>query len=388
MTLTLEQVRQTRFHLARRNGYEPVDVDNFVDKVEATLSQLTEENDTLKQQLETVSSTEPSGIFVPGPGEDQEKESLRQELEHSQATVAELRASLESREAEANDLRSALDARDAQAAEQPAETGEDQGNAELDALRHELEGLRTELANRDAELHRLRGELEGAHGELDSVRGELAGRDQELAAARADLENAQTATQVQPVVSDVPTGQVENIVVTAAPEASQAVTKLLQMATEQSERLVGEAQVEASRLVQEAQNTAQQTIDEANRKAHEAMTDARTRAERIESEARVNAEKLTSDADARAQAVNGEADARRNELFSALESERDTLRGKVDHLKAFEGRYRENLTRHLQSQIDVLGEANLTPDDEPALLGEPANQSATPRLDALLNEQG
>lgn len=49
MTLTLEQVRQTRFHLARRNGYEPVDVDNFVDKVEATLSQMTEENETLKQ---------------------------------------------------------------------------------------------------------------------------------------------------------------------------------------------------------------------------------------------------------------------------------------------------------------------------------------------------
>ena len=52
MTLTLEQVRQTRFHLARRNGYEPVDVDNFVDKVEATLSALTEENATLKQQIE------------------------------------------------------------------------------------------------------------------------------------------------------------------------------------------------------------------------------------------------------------------------------------------------------------------------------------------------
>ena len=43
MTLTLEQVRQTRFHLARRNGYEPVDVDNFVDKVEVTLAQLSAE---------------------------------------------------------------------------------------------------------------------------------------------------------------------------------------------------------------------------------------------------------------------------------------------------------------------------------------------------------
>jgi len=69
MTLTLEQVRQTRFHLARRNGYEPVDVDNFVDKVEATLSQLSEENQTLKQQVEALGSSEPSSIFVPGdPG--------------------------------------------------------------------------------------------------------------------------------------------------------------------------------------------------------------------------------------------------------------------------------------------------------------------------------
>ena len=78
MTLTLEQVRQTRFHLARRNGYEPVDVDNFVDKVEATLSQLTEENGSLKKQLEALSSSEPSSIFVPGDNADADK--LRAEL--------------------------------------------------------------------------------------------------------------------------------------------------------------------------------------------------------------------------------------------------------------------------------------------------------------------
>ena len=34
MTLTIEQVRDTRFHLARRNGYDPADVDTFVDKVD------------------------------------------------------------------------------------------------------------------------------------------------------------------------------------------------------------------------------------------------------------------------------------------------------------------------------------------------------------------
>ena len=78
MTLTLEQVRQTRFHLARRNGYEPVDVDNFVDKVEATLAQLNEENAGLKQQVEALSSSEPSSIFVPGEVGDVEQ--LRAEL--------------------------------------------------------------------------------------------------------------------------------------------------------------------------------------------------------------------------------------------------------------------------------------------------------------------
>ena len=58
MTLSLEQVRQTRFHLARRNGYEPMDVDNFVDKVEVTLQQLGEENETLKQQLDALTAFE------------------------------------------------------------------------------------------------------------------------------------------------------------------------------------------------------------------------------------------------------------------------------------------------------------------------------------------
>ena len=56
MTLTIEQVRDTRFHLARRNGYDPADVDTFVDKVETTLVALAEENATLQQQVATLSS--------------------------------------------------------------------------------------------------------------------------------------------------------------------------------------------------------------------------------------------------------------------------------------------------------------------------------------------
>ncbi len=326
MTLTLEQVRQTRFHLARRNGYEPVDVDNFVDKVEATLSQLTEENETLRQQVEALSSSEPSNIFVPAPV--------------------------------------------------PVEAGGDS-----DGLREELNARQGELESARGEADALRAQFQAKDDEVDQLRSELAARTRELEAAQSELSRLQP-----PADGETPKASVENIVVTAAADASPAVARLLQMATEQAERLVGESQVEAQRLVGDARAEAEGVIDNANRKAHETLTDARTRADRIESEARVNAERVTNDALGRAEAVNAEADQRRSELFTQLEQERDALRHRVDKLRSFESSFRSNLTNQLQGQIRSLEEAVLEPGGAPDLLDEPSPESATPRLDALLGD--
>ncbi len=314
MTLTLEQVRQTRFHLARRNGYEPVDVDNFVDKVEATLSQLTEENETLKQQVEALSSSEPSSIFVPSDSS-------------------------------------------------------------------EADGLRQELQARHGELNSLRNELQGKNDEIARLQAELAAKTREAEGLSAEVDRLNAAAS-----SDEPKGKVENIVVTTSADASPAVARLLQMATEQAERLVGESQVEAQRLVTEARGEAETVIDNANRKAHETLTDARTRADRIESEARINAENVTKDAQGRADALTEESERKRAEIFSQLETERDYLRGRVDHLRQFESNYRANLTSHLHSQIKALEDASFEPSDTPAILNEPGRGSATPRLDALLGD--
>lgn len=54
MTLTLDEVRKTKFHMARRSGYEVSEVDLFVDRVEASFAQMTEENSMLKQQVEAL----------------------------------------------------------------------------------------------------------------------------------------------------------------------------------------------------------------------------------------------------------------------------------------------------------------------------------------------
>ncbi|HAM44950.1 MAG TPA: hypothetical protein DCM67_08035, partial [Propionibacteriaceae bacterium] len=229
MTLTLEQVRQTRFHLARRNGYEPVDVDNFVDKVEATLAQLTEENGALKQQIESLSKGQPSSVFVPSDSGDSDR--VRAELQQSQSA--------------------------------------------LDGARSELAGKNDELNRRGQELGQAREELARAQQEIESLRSEV-----------SNLRQAGDAAAQMPVGGSViSSGKIENIVVTTSAEASPAVTRLLQMATEQAERLVGESQVESQRILTTARAEAENVIDSANRKAHEALTDARTRADRIESEA-------------------------------------------------------------------------------------------------------
>lgn len=51
MIMTLDDVQSTRFHIARRNGYEVTDVDIFVDQIEETIMALTAEIESLRHQL-------------------------------------------------------------------------------------------------------------------------------------------------------------------------------------------------------------------------------------------------------------------------------------------------------------------------------------------------
>src|SRR3954454_19622854 len=54
MTLSLDDVRNKRFRMARKAGYEVLEVDEFVDEVEESFAQLLEENTNLKKQVEAL----------------------------------------------------------------------------------------------------------------------------------------------------------------------------------------------------------------------------------------------------------------------------------------------------------------------------------------------
>jgi DivIVA domain-containing protein len=60
MSLSLDDVRNIKFRMAKRSGYEVLDVDEFVDQVEEAFAQLQEENANLKRQVDSLKRSAPS----------------------------------------------------------------------------------------------------------------------------------------------------------------------------------------------------------------------------------------------------------------------------------------------------------------------------------------
>ncbi len=370
MSLTLDDLKNVRFPIAKKNGegYRAIEVDAFLDQVDATFSSLLDENSRLKVQLESLGE---GGAPVVSGADSAELDRARGQVDDLNNQIRELTGQLDRLRAENEGLK-----------------------GQVNDLQRANESHVAATGDAGAELERLR--LENA-----SLRGDLTQAQQAAEQARADAETARSAA------AENEAGPSTRLVVTTSAEASSAVTRLVQLATDQAESVVAEANEQAQRTISDANQQAERTVSQANEQAHQITLDAQTRAERIQSEARVNAEQMTTDArteaerlrseaqahservrgeaQANADRVNYDADNRRRELFAQLEAERDRLATNVDHLRSFESTYRQNLVSHFQQSIETLTTNEFAPGDVPELLTNRPG-SNTPRLDALLAE--
>jgi DivIVA domain-containing protein len=189
MTLSLDDVRNRRFRMARKSGYEVLEVDEFVDEVEVAFEQLTEENDNLKKQIEAlkaspaVDQAAPVSAVESGPAEP-ETIVVTTGAEASSAVVRLVTLSTEQAErlvneatAEATEIREKANASaqeltgDAQAradritaeAQETADRVQAEAKDRADHLDAEIAGRRSELL--DA-LHAERDDLQVAVGQL------------------------------------------------------------------------------------------------------------------------------------------------------------------------------------------------------------------------------
>lgn len=323
MTLTLEDVKNVRFPIAKRvgEGYRATEVDDFVDKVDLTFGNVLEENERLRAQLEAL-----DGAAAPDP----EQERVRAELK-----------------------------------------------SENDELRRQLEQARRESAAGeadDAQARRLSQENEELKRQLEQVRGEL--------------EQARQSTGL--TVMDGSGSKIEKIVVSTAAQASPAVTRLVQLATEQAESVLTEAEKEAERTVAEAERKAQELTSEASARAEKTQSEARVNADQLTSSAQAEAQRLAAEARANSDRVNTDVENRRRELFAKLEAERDQLVVAIDGLRTFEREYRSTMAEQLTRHLETVRNGHAEPAQAPASLDEAraaqGNGSSTPRLDALLAE--
>ncbi|MGI5952369.1 MAG: DivIVA domain-containing protein [Brooklawnia sp.] len=356
MTLSLDEVRNIRFPMARKpneDGYRASAVDNFMDKLEISYAQLVEEIDQLRANA--------------GGDRSEESESLRADLDAARnaqaqldAANSQLRQDNDRLTGEVNQLRAQIS--ELRASSDLSQTGADQVQSENEELRRQLEELR---------------------GELNQSRQDLAAVEQ--ARQTADLPSAAETTAGMGIVAE----GVQQIRVTTSAEASPAVVRLVELATDQAETLLRDADAEAQKRIDEATGQAERVTAEARARAEQLDHESRTRAEQLDQESRQNADRLLGEARGRADRLDSEVRDRRAELFAVLEADRDTLADRVNQLRDYEENYRRTFNGFLQSQIDQLNQAEISPAQRPDVdgmygLGEPP--VATPRLDALVDE--
>ena len=187
MTLSIEQVRGTQFHLVRRGGYHPNEVDTFVDAVELTMAEHADEVATLQKQIEALKA----GGFEGGDSSGgQEGAANSEEVARLTSELEALRAEQQRGADENERLRGELSALSGGGDEVAHLRGE------LDARASEVNELREQLGGKDAELGNLRTELEQARAELEEARGRLESADVE--GLKAGI--AERASQALPLI--------------------------------------------------------------------------------------------------------------------------------------------------------------------------------------------
>ena len=132
MSLTLDEVRQIRFRMTRRGelGYQVVDVDTFIDRVEATFDEMEKERERLRREVDSAQNTAVSPAVVT------DDSALREAVQEKDNEISGLRG-------EVQRLTEALtQGSNASAAQQAAEQRVRELTAQNEQLSNKLEQVR------------------------------------------------------------------------------------------------------------------------------------------------------------------------------------------------------------------------------------------------------
>ena len=358
MTLTVDEVRNIRFPMARQpneDGYRASAVDNFIDRLEVSYAEIVDENQRLKS--------------AGGGGNDEALRSqlaaITKERDDLSARVSDLSSQLAAApagdqgqmaalRAQIDDLnRSNQDLRNQLAAAAAASSGDSSGQLAAANQRLAESGQQVLLLNQ--QLTQISQEKSALQTQVNVLEGQV-----------SDLVAKLAAKPVEPVSSGSDTRQ---IVVTTSSEAAPAVVLLVEQTLAQVQTLMDNAQTEIEQRRSEAESEARRLVESATAQSQELSRRAQGEADTMRADASSTADRLISEARTRAASIDAEADMRRTQLSMQLEKERETLSDRIGQLRDFESQYRSSMVSHLQRHLDSLREAEFVPNERPELLG-------------------
>lgn len=348
--LTADDIRFRKFTPVRfREGYDPDEVDDFLEEVISTVEELTRiaQQATLSGSFPNVANSSPTEINN-NPvvlGLRAEVNSLKEQLSNASAAAAqtglnqavnpdsqklfednkELVKRLQSAEAEISRLKASGESGSGQAAVEELKTLQ----SNLNNMSADFERVKQENSDLELRLKTLRetggtesGKVEALTIELEQVRKQLDESNSHIARLQVKLQNQESTN----------TGSFAAIGAAASSSNSSTgqAAAMLNMAQQLHDEYVQKGKNEKAKIEEEAITEKEQYIQAGKDENARLIEEGRSERERIISEAKQAAD----------------------ETYESLAKERTNIEKKIDELRLFEKDYRQRLKKTLEGLLD------------------------------------
>lgn len=326
MALTPEDVVKKEFSKPKgfgRNGYDEIQVDDFLDEIVVELRRLNAENDELTDKLDDCrkGKSNAAGAAAPAGGA---------------STVPALT---------------------------PVNNGGDAAaKAEIERLKKELEQAKAQAkqpaapatSNNSAELAKVKEDLAKVTSERDAAREELERTQRGLTSTRDELNRAkERVAELEKAGSEAkPAALADNS--TASSGAAADAAGIVALAQRLHDQHVKEGEVERDRLKSEAKSFHDRTISEAKAKSEELVSTGQKKHDDLVAKGQAEHDRLVKTGTDKSTSLVNDAEERRKSILADLELRKGNLNSEIEKLQNHEADYRNNLRGYLTEQLRKL----------------------------------
>jgi DivIVA domain-containing protein len=325
--LTADDIRFRKFTPVRfREGYDPDEVDDFLEEVISTIEELTKIARQNSTNTGTFQQVRTSGPSITDIENSPIVKGLRSENNTLKAKVSQLEAQPKPQVNISAPNPTGIDPQQLFSDNQEMAKRIQSSEQEISSLKQQLQTAQN-IAQASANNGESVAQLESANAKINSLNAELDSMRSKYSAANNQVQQLQSKLQAAAVPADA-TGSL--LAISGA--ASQATN-------------TGTSQ--ASAMLEMAQKLHDEYVNKGRQEAASMVDNAKSESEKITSEAKIKSDLLVSEAESKAREAKEKAD----QTFRVLNDEKHAIEGKIKELVDYEKQLRVRISDFLESML-------------------------------------